>query len=63
MNNENLTHSAACRGSGIAALSARFRRCADVKDYEFQLVQSEAKKGDAIIAVRLLNKKDRQGGP
>lgn len=30
---------------------------ADVKDYEFQLVQSEAKKGDATIAVRLVNKK------
>jgi hypothetical protein len=31
---------------------------ADVKDYEFQLVQSEMKKGDgAIIAVRLVNKK------
>jgi hypothetical protein len=31
---------------------------ADVKDYEFQLVQSEMKKGDgAIIAVRLVDKK------
>jgi len=31
---------------------------ADVKDYEFQLVQSGFKKGDgAIIAVRLVNKK------
>ncbi len=31
---------------------------ADVKDYEFQLVQSEMKKGDgAMIAVRLLNKR------
>jgi hypothetical protein len=31
---------------------------ADVKDYEFQLVQSEMKKGDgAIVAVRLVNKK------
>jgi len=30
---------------------------ADIKDYEFQLVQSETKKGDAMIAVRLLNKK------
>ena len=28
-----------------------------MKDYEFQLVQNEAKKGDATIAVRLLNKK------
>jgi YtkA-like len=31
---------------------------ADVKDYEFQLVHSEIKKGDgAIVAVRLVNKK------
>jgi hypothetical protein len=30
---------------------------ADVKDYEFQLVQSETKKGDVNIDVRLLNKK------
>lgn len=30
---------------------------ADIKDYEFQLVQSEAKKGDTTIDVRLLNKK------
>src|SRR4051812_9961778 len=30
---------------------------ADIKDYEFQLVQNEAKKGEATIAVRLLNKK------
>ena len=31
---------------------------ADVKDYEFQLVQNEIKKGDgAIVAVRLVNKK------
>jgi YtkA-like len=30
---------------------------ADIKDYEFQLVQNETKKGEAVIAVRLLNKK------
>ena len=30
---------------------------ADVKDFEFQLVQTEVKKGDATIAVRLVNKK------
>jgi hypothetical protein len=31
---------------------------AEVKDFEFQLVQNEVKKGDsAIIAVRLLNKR------
>jgi hypothetical protein len=30
---------------------------ADPRDYEFQLVQNEVKKGDAVVAVRLLNKK------
>ena len=29
---------------------------ADVKDYEFQLVSKEVKKGDAVIAVKLLHK-------
>ena len=30
---------------------------ADIKDFEFQLVQPEAKKGEAVISVRLVNKK------
>src|SRR5258708_31105670 len=29
---------------------------ADVKDYEFQLVSKEVKKGDAVIAVKLVHK-------
>lgn len=36
---------------------------ADVKDYEFQLVKSELKKGDAIVEVRLLNKKTQRPVP
>src|SRR5256885_3262097 len=37
---------------------------ADVKDYEFQLVQSEMKKGDgAIVAVRLVNNKSGKAVP
>ena len=37
---------------------------ADVKDYEFQLVQSEVKKGDgAVVAVRLVNKKTGKAVP
>jgi hypothetical protein len=31
---------------------------ADVKDYEFQLVDKTVKKGDAIISVRLIHKPD-----
>jgi YtkA-like len=41
-----------------------FAALADVKDYEFQLVQSEMKKGDgAIVAVRLVNKKSGKPVP
>src|SRR6476659_8745673 len=36
---------------------------AGVQDYEFQLVQNEAKKGDAIIAVRLIDKRTGKGVP
>src|SRR5258708_6192549 len=31
---------------------------ADIKDYEFQLVDQNIKKGDAIISVRLIHKPD-----
>src|SRR5258707_10827872 len=41
-------------GFAWVALASPVR--ADIKDYEFQLVQSEVKKGDATIAVRLVNK-------
>ena len=44
---------------GLAASAA----VADIKDYEFQLVQNEAKKGEAVIAVRLLNKKTGKAVP
>ena len=36
---------------------------ADVKDFEFKLVQGEVKKGDATIAVRLVNKKTSKAVP
>ncbi len=36
---------------------------ADIKDYEFQLVQNEAKKGEAVVAVRLVNKKTGKAVP
>jgi hypothetical protein len=41
---------------GLAVIEAPRAR-ADVKDYEFELVQKELKKGDATIAVRLVNRK------
>ncbi len=46
----------------LTAVTAPAR--ADVKDFEFQLVQSEVKKGSgAIVAVRLVNKKTGQPVP
>jgi hypothetical protein len=43
---------------GFACLNFASLVLADVRDYEFQPTQSEAKKGDgAIVAVRLVNKK------
>ena len=48
----------------LAGLSWASPALADVKDFEFQLVQSEVKKGSgAIVAVRLVNKKTGQPVP
>jgi len=48
---------AAVIGLSLVSLTARGR--AEVRDYEFRLVQSEMKKGDgAVVAVRLVNKKN-----
>jgi hypothetical protein len=45
---------------GVLSTSA----LADIKDYEFQLVQTETKKGDgAIVLVRLVNKKSGKPVP
>jgi hypothetical protein len=48
---------------GIAMTgSATFAR-ADIKDYEFQLIDQTVKKGDAIIAVRLIHTPDGKPVP
>jgi hypothetical protein len=46
------------RAAAVAAAltMAMMPAWADVKDYEFQLVSKEVKKGDAVIAVKLLHK-------
>jgi hypothetical protein len=36
---------------------------ADIKDYEFQLIDQTVKKGDAVIAVRLVHKPDGKPVP
>src|SRR5207248_2695016 len=46
----------AMTGSGTAAR-------ADIKDYEFQLVDKTVKRGDAIISVRLVHKPDGKPVP
>jgi hypothetical protein len=42
---------------GLASTGVASKALAAIQDYEFQLVKSEIKKGDAVIAVRLINKK------
>jgi hypothetical protein len=42
---------------GLSLISAITPALADASDYEFQLVQNEIKKGDAVVAARLINKK------
>ena len=36
---------------------------ADIRDYEFQLVQTDVKQGDTLIAVRLLDKRSGEAVP
>jgi len=43
---------------GIAMTGSATLARADVKDYEFQLIDKTVKKGDAIISVRLVHKPD-----
>jgi len=47
----------------LAMLGAWSFAHADVKDYEFQLVDKTVKKGDAIISVRLIHKPDGKPVP
>lgn len=48
----------------VLSLTAFSAAYADIKDYEFQLVQTEIKQGDgAVIAVRLLDKRAGKAVP
>lgn len=54
----NLKQAAAMTAITLALTTITTPARADAKDYEFQLVEGEMKKGDgAIVAVRLVNKK------
>ena len=48
---------------GIAVTGSATLARADIKDYEFQLVDKSVKKGDAIISVRLVHKPDGKPVP
>jgi hypothetical protein len=48
---------------GVAMTGSVTVARADVKDYEFQLVDQTVKKGDAVIAVRLVHKPDGKPVP
>ena len=48
-------------GAFVMALSQPVH--AEIKDYEFQLVQAQVKKGDVDIAVRLIDKRKGKPGP
>ncbi len=48
---------------GIAITGSATLARADIKDFEFQLVDKTVKKGDAIISVRLIHKPDGKPVP
>ncbi len=48
---------------GIAMTGAATLARADIKDYEFQLIDQTVKKGDAVISVRLVHKPDGKPVP
>jgi hypothetical protein len=57
----SLSISARAAGAALLGLALIGPARADVKDYEFQLVQDEVKQGDTVIVVRLVDK--RSGKP
>src|SRR5262245_9775080 len=60
--NKGIAAVAALAGILYVAMAAPV--LADIKDYEFQLVQTELKKGNgAVVAVRLMNKKTNKAVP
>ena len=48
---------------GIAMTGSATLARADIKDYEFQLVDKTVRKGDAVISVRLVHKPDGKPVP
>lgn len=64
MNFVNVKSAALAATIGVACIGAISQAWAGIGDYEFQLVQSEVKKGnDAIVAVRLIDKRSGKAVP
>ena len=60
LNNRRAALAAVAALSWVASASPAL---ADVKDFEFKLVQGEVKKGDATVTVRLTNRKTGKAVP
>ena len=63
MKSVNFTRAFQAALTGIAMTGSATLARADIKDYEFQLVDKTVKKGDAVIAVRLIHKPDGKPVP
>ncbi|MEW6394338.1 MAG: FixH family protein [Pseudomonadota bacterium] len=63
MKTYNSTRALRAAAIGIALAAAGTNARADVKDYEFQLVDKTVKKGEAIISVRLVHMPDGKPVP
>ena len=63
MKNYNFTRALRAALIGIAMTGVATLARADIKDYEFQLVDKTVKKGDATISVRLKHKPDGKPVP
>jgi hypothetical protein len=58
-----LRHAAAAVLTAIVLGAASSAAYAEIRDYEFRLVEAEMKKGNAEVAVRLVNKKSGKAVP
>jgi YtkA-like len=59
----NMRRATAAALTATMLLGAASATYAEIRDYEFRLVKAETKKGDAELAVRLVNKKSGKPVP
>src|ERR1700730_14958941 len=64
MNSLNMKRATVAALIGLAGMGAASQALAGIEDYEFQLVQTEVKKGnDAVVAIRLVDKRSGKAVP